>query len=1109
MSSRLKRHHMVLFLYVQVVFYKHTQMPRPLVELGSASVRVHNRGVFLVDTSRRHMPHEGISYPIGASLSFALSCGCPVEALAFSPHRAGIVAVSQIEEGRVGGAVALRRVADGSSVMTLLGHNDHVTAVSFCLNGTLVATRSDDGEVKLWSMPGGELITTLTGGRKSIIVCVALSPDGTSVATGTSDHCVRLWNVSDKECASTTFAGHPGAVGAIAFHPDGSLLAAGSNDVVKLWRVSDGFCERTLAGHRNSVTSVAFSGSGAVLATGSNDCSARLWRVADGVLTATLSREHASSVTSVAFSGNDTIVATGSADKTAKLWRVGDGVCIATIAGHADSVCSVAFSTCGAMLATGSRDHSAKLWHIADGACTVNLIGHTDQVTSVAFSPNGEFVVTGGADNVAKLWHVSDGVCARPLAGHQGAVTSVAFSPCGQFVATSSRDVTAKVWRVCDGVCVTNLAGADRHHSYLSSIAFSPDGVLVMTGSADKTAKMWRVLDGVCVATLANNQQVTSVAFSPDGTLAATGCKQGVVRLWRVDGSSCVATFTHSDTDITAVVFSPDNAAIVTASADKTAKLWRVSDTLCTMTFSGHGAQVSSVAFSPDGTMVATGSSDKTVNVWRAEDGVCVQTFVGHSSYTNAVAFSPDGTMIATGSADKTAKLWRVADGVSTAMFLHHKCQVASAALDLDGKRVAALCVDKSATAWSVADERCLGSGSFLNSLPESITFKDATDEATVLVGHRSDGSHEEITLTLDAPSKVAVVAPSTVSTPTPPLHVSASDYILGDVIGHGSSCVVHDVHSDDKQYTTSTPQVWTSALAVYHSRLEVPCRALHYTDREGVLFSDPVTDASHPCHQFVCEVARPNFGGAQVLRVEMVGHSEPTVAAFWTIHESETKGRALNRALAIANPSDHATKAAIAFLTQSFVPSNDVPLPRARVILAWHATPISCVASVCRDGPRSLRNRDNGYFGAGSYFALEAAYAAQYCTPDEATRECAMILFAVSVSQAHVITIEKDYRSREDATTPHLHGFSNYYVPKGKGKGEPAKALAAGCDAHFIPVKDYGYTHPRIPGETSPVYLGYQAADESSGEATAHELVIASHHRCMPVAVVYLKSNA
>jgi hypothetical protein len=293
--------------------------------------------------------------------------------------------------------------------------------------------------------------------------------------------------------------------------------------------------------------------------------------------------------------------------------------------------------------------------------------------------------------------------------------------------------------------------------------------------------------------------------------------------------------------------------------------------------------------------------------------------------------------------------------------------------------------------------------------------------------------------------------------------------------------------------------QLWASYLR--HTRLEDACRELKYHYYNSLCLSEPVVDAAHPCHEFVCGLA--GVPPSIVQRVVMVGAGDEATSAFVTLHEAEMKSRALNPALRKENPTDAASVAGIRRLRQSFVPAaaHDGSEPLARMLLAWHGTSYSRVADVCRDGPRSLRTEDCGFFGAGSYFALEAVYANRYSLPDPISGERALILFVVSVSEVKCVTPQADYRGMEDARTPHLHGFSRYY----SGDPSAAIALAPGYDAHFIPVRYYGRTHP-LTGAATPEDVDYQAVDEWSGAAEFHELVIGSHHRCMSLAVVYLK---
>ncbi|CUI14339.1 protein tyrosine kinase, putative [Bodo saltans] len=299
----------------------------------------------------------------------------------------------------------------------------------------------------------------------------------------------------------------------------------------------------------------------------------------------------------------------------------------------------------------------------------------------------------------------------------------------------------------------------------------------------------------------------------------------------------------------------------------------------------------------------------------------------------------------------------------------------------------------------------------------------------------------------------------------------------------------------------TPSALVWTTLLQPYH--IEASWEALQYRSQGRMFFSDDIIDTNNPCYRFAAGIAGSLSNNVQ--RVVMVGTDVLIVNSFVTLHEAEVNSRAINPALRVQNPTDTASVAALDRLRQSFIPAVTAPgepLPSARLLFAWHGTSPDRVAAVCRDGLRSLRTTDCGYFGAGSYFALEAALALRYSRPDPATGECALILYVISVSQAKMITPERDYRRYEDPSTPHLHGFSQYY----SGNPTTAVALAPGCDAHFIPVKYYGNTHP-LTGLTTSRNVDNQAVDESSGEAEGHEIVIGSYHRCIPIAVVYFRT--
>ena len=83
------------------------------------------------------------------------------------------------------------------------------------------------------------------------ITCVAFSPDGDFLATSSDDGTVKLWSVATEE-ETATFHGHTAEVLAVAFSLDGKTLASASVDrTARLWNVATRKEIATLTGHRD------------------------------------------------------------------------------------------------------------------------------------------------------------------------------------------------------------------------------------------------------------------------------------------------------------------------------------------------------------------------------------------------------------------------------------------------------------------------------------------------------------------------------------------------------------------------------------------------------------------------------------------------------------------------------------------------------------------------------------------------------------------------------------------------------------------------------------------------------------------------------------------
>jgi len=153
------------------------------------------------------------------------------------------------------------------------------------------------------------------------------------------------------------------------------------------------------------------------------------------------------------------------------------------------------------------------------------------------------------------------------------------------------------------------------------------------------------------------------------------------------------------------------------------------------------------------------------------------------------------------------------------------------------------------------------------------------------------------------------------------------------------------------------------------------------------------------------------------------------------------------------------------------------------------------------------LRKTDGGYFGAGLYTALEPTYAARYAMFNDANEkgEYAMLLFAILVGNAYVVTQEKDYPH------PHYPNYSKFF------SFDPCSSvsLMPGVQTHFVPTKWDARVCPerskhRQPEQTfrcKTCPAGFQACPANDREKEGHEIIVGGSNQLLPLAVYYFKA--
>lgn len=280
-----------------------------------------------------------------------------VHAAAFSPDNRLIATASHDR------TVRLWNGENGANLHSITGgHSATVSSVAFSPDGALLASGSWDKTAKVWDVTKlvaeAERRSTAAeeaeasaanqwsmsmAGHSDSVSSVSFHPLGYALLSGSLDGTAKTWDLSSGKSLQT-FAGHSDAVRSAVFSPCGSFIATGSLDrTAKIFNASDGKPRLTLEGHRGGVHSVSYSPDGAFIVTSSRDKTAKVWSSTSGECVLTL-KGHGDAVYAASFSSNGRCIVTGSSDCTGKVWDAQSGECTLTLAGHREAVRSAVVS---------------------------------------------------------------------------------------------------------------------------------------------------------------------------------------------------------------------------------------------------------------------------------------------------------------------------------------------------------------------------------------------------------------------------------------------------------------------------------------------------------------------------------------------------------------------------------------------------------------------------------------------------------------------------------------------------------------------------------------------------------------------------------------------
>lgn len=459
------------------------------------------------------------------------------------------------------------------------GFKGKVLAVAYDPSESRLATRGEDGVVRVWECSTGKTLLTIKSPRH-LSPFVSFSSDGREIfangeRNGEFYSKIQTW---DSRTGEEKHAFSRPGVFRTGISVDSEWIvgqARLSGQVENIVWNAISREERYRLTDKPGGTCAAISVGGDRLAFGDQNGEIRLWNMAAGQVAANR-REPMHGVTRWVHSPDDRHFLELHSDHSIRLCDLDTGAQKQAFTGHTDTIPTARFSKDGTRLVSYSKDGTIRVWDVASAKELCNIPALTSLFVRVCINENGKFIacsaldqsrhgdiwildantgekiltisgpetimislsihgtflLAGCADNKVYVYDLKSGEQMRCFRDHSGFCIAVLCCPDGEHIVSGDIRGEIKLWNLQTGEEKLTFRG---HSSTISSLSLSPDGTRLVSGSYDRTVKMWSMELGEELLTLrGNNDLVAAACMTSDGNRIVSSTFDGAIMIWEV-----------------------------------------------------------------------------------------------------------------------------------------------------------------------------------------------------------------------------------------------------------------------------------------------------------------------------------------------------------------------------------------------------------------------------------------------------------------------------------------------------------------------------------------------------------------------------------------------